>query len=666
MRSFTFYINIDHCLNMFYYDIFFYKMLSEKYLHISEVELNKNEGEYSLKQAFHGIRNYLDRSPYSVQDYSIVLGLRVNGDAAPAWEESVLHRMLNIYYSLKTADIYLQTRDQVDRNLSIIVLYESAMPYETTHDTAYDTAKDIKLLLDSLEIDLEKGTDFHYISSALRKYIDNKLVDGITSTFLQDYIDSLSIEPLTTKHTVKSDDSNSDDAEWIGDDQLNSYDFLDSLLLFVEKRIGHYLILCREVNINSLADQQLALLSVVDFISADDKRISVNEPYLNGNRLRFQNDQKWEAVKDFGEIQIRYGTMLNEYCHRLKAIMYVIDQNNNRGAERIPEYGQPLVLEVKDSFPDQLRSHKVQLQKKLNFFAWSFWGNSAELSRLQESSQKLKGRLDVMEDELKRYAEELCDAYQEQLRNRRKDQSQNNGQYDLKAITSALTKYEDKKRKVLDKLKEPSMNLSLDFQNQLNLERSLTQFSSEMKLYQKFKSVITVRNFLSLIFGVGGIFTLQYLMAQYYVLADLTNLAFLTYLGFIGVIFLMCWGAPELYFRKRLRQSQRALRRDLDEYMKGYVSKAENFRIYINSLNELDAANQVIDQLKRCKIQQEERSRKYSWHKTQIQRHLDKANYFASLMQSVNDKEIIYSDHLPELDPDEDVIFNQLYWPQGR
>lgn len=669
MRSFTFYINVDQCLNMFYFDVFFYKMLNEKLLQVSEVELNKNKGEYSLKHAFHEIRNYLDRFPYSVQDYSIVFGLRMNGDAAPEWEGSVLHRMLNIHYNLKTAGIHLRTRDQVDKNLSMIVLYESALPYEKIHDTAYDVTHDITLLIGSLGIDLKKSADFQYIYDAIRKYLDDSNpIDATTRNFLKDYVESLPAEPLTAEQFIKSDEIISDDADadWINNDQLNSYDFRDSLTVFVQKRIDYYLILCREVNINSQADQQLALLSVVDFITSDNKSILENEQHPSNGRLEIQHKQKWESVKDLEKIRIRYGTMLENYRRRLQSALTVIDQDRIGGTEQIPEEDHPPTLDVKNSFLDQLGSHKVQLQNKLNFFAWKFFGNSAELNKLLESSQKLKDRLDMMEEDLEKYAEDLCDAYQEQLRDRRKKQNQNSSQYDLKAINSALMKYENKKRKVLDKLKEPNMNLSLDFQNQLNLERSLTQFSSEVKTYQKYKSVITVRNFLRLVFVVGGVFSLQYLMAQYYVLTDVTNLAYLTYLGFIGIIFLMCWGAPELYFRKRLKQSQRALRRDLDVYMKGYVSKADNFRIYMNCLNELDAANQIIDNLRRCKIQQEERSRKYIWHKTQIQKHLDKIHYFASLIQSVDDKEIIYPDYLPELDTDEDVIFNQLYWPQGR
>ena len=64
------------------------------------------------------------------------------------------------------------------------------------------------------------------------------------------------------------------------------------------------------------------------------------------------------------------------------------------------------------------------------------------------------------------------------------------------------------------------------------------------------------------------------------------------------------------------------LQRDMDVFINGYFQKAENFKNYINALNELDAIGAYIGKLEQLKNESDVNSKKYLWHKVQIQEHL--------------------------------------------
>ena len=110
------------------------------------------------------------------------------------------------------------------------------------------------------------------------------------------------------------------------------------------------------------------------------------------------------------------------------------------------------------------------------------------------------------------------------------------------------------------------------------------------------------------------------------------------------------------------------LQEQMDIYIRGYFEKAENFRVYINIINRLDAETAYINNLKRLQQAAFVRARQCLWHKVQIQDHIRKSGYFENLMYSLDTVHMTSKSDYDErkLDITRDVIHNRLYWPQGK
>ena len=76
MDNFNFYINVDQCLNMSNFDIFFYKLQKEQRFHLSNVNFYDNKSKDSLQTAMHDIRSFMDKNPFLVGDYRLIFGMR--------------------------------------------------------------------------------------------------------------------------------------------------------------------------------------------------------------------------------------------------------------------------------------------------------------------------------------------------------------------------------------------------------------------------------------------------------------------------------------------------------------------------------------------------------------------------------------------------------------
>ena len=100
MRTFNFYVNVDQCLNMSNFDMFFYRLQSENRFHLSNVQFYDDSGNNSLKKTFNEIRDYMDNTSIPIGDYRIVFGMRAHRKEKPRWEETLLYRMIKIHYAL--------------------------------------------------------------------------------------------------------------------------------------------------------------------------------------------------------------------------------------------------------------------------------------------------------------------------------------------------------------------------------------------------------------------------------------------------------------------------------------------------------------------------------------------------------------------------------------
>ena len=134
MAVFRFLINVDKCLDTSHYSCFFYKLKSrgetgQGLFHLSEAQLLDGD-PHSLRGAVSDIRMYLDKYPYEVEDYRIILVMRCHQEdmlRPNVWEGSLLYRLLRLRYEFLKSRIMLTTAVEAKRDnaLNFVMLYDS-------------------------------------------------------------------------------------------------------------------------------------------------------------------------------------------------------------------------------------------------------------------------------------------------------------------------------------------------------------------------------------------------------------------------------------------------------------------------------------------------------------------------------------------------------------
>ena len=104
----------------------------------------------------------------------------------------------------------------------------------------------------------------------------------------------------------------------------------------------------------------------------------------------------------------------------------------------------------------------------------------------------------------------------------------------------------------------------------------------------------------------------------------------------------------------------------MDDYINGYFEKASAFSDYINLLNSIDEAADCIDLRKEQLRRSKNYSKRLLWHKSKIEEHIQRAEYFDNMSAAQpyieGDEEKISV--RPPIDFEKDVISNSIYWPQ--
>ena len=124
--SFRFFINVDQCLNMNNFDFFFYRERSDHKLYmISDAYLGEGVGK-SFKKATGEVRLYLDRFPYNVRDYQIIVTMRSEyGHESRTWKDTLLSRLLDIDRDLKQSRISTRAGFYTQVAINLIMVYEA-------------------------------------------------------------------------------------------------------------------------------------------------------------------------------------------------------------------------------------------------------------------------------------------------------------------------------------------------------------------------------------------------------------------------------------------------------------------------------------------------------------------------------------------------------------
>ncbi len=672
-NCFRFLINVDQCLNMSNFDIFFYRLESQHRFHLNQVQLFGEDAGSSLHNAITDIRMYLDKYPYHVGDFQIVVAMRGSYAKDPQrWQDTLLYRLVQMDHELRQARIFFNSREGVEKALNFIMLYDVDFSVELPRLDRYIGSKrfsaDCDVLLRHLGIATTDPSleDLKAIATA---YADAESFDPAAADLLQRFIahrirrdkidhllDSELAEPMDTVHDPISME----------------------LTTFVEEQLANFQVFEAQIDRNNRRQNTLALLRVVDFINRSvdlpaNAGLAESQPSL----LRRCADN-WNAVWADQTLEQRYAEMLARYQRRLETAALELERPKYAGvsAKSLPDEDIPADDAITSSetmfSSDDPRKQGANLKDVLQRFLHRRIAAGKLLSEWETVYQHIKRSLEQMDHELRLYAEDLSRQYSMILEKRKQDAitwrtafyiAEQDTEKDLARI-----RYEQEKR--LQALKSPHMTPTLSFQDQLNMESALEQANLSIRFCLGCMSQATALNFLGLVLTCALLAVLHYTVLQPYVLGDLSFLTFFVlYVGLLLLQMLLCWRLPYRHFRKKLKRQIKALQANMDVYISGYFQRAAQFASYINLLNQLDYLTRYHHLLDRAFHASHRLSQGYLWHKVQINNHLSKLNFFQGLIALCPDAGLTNdSPHiLPSVEGDRvsDVVDSPVYWPQS-
>lgn len=673
---FRFMINVDQCLNMSSFDIFFYKLESRHKFHLNQVQLFGDSFGTSLRHAVLDIRTYLDKYPYHVGDCQLIVTMRDQFKKQKScWKETMLYRLLQINYELQQAHIYISSKERSEKVLNLIMLYDAdfsaGLPALDDYMGSRRLGEECTLLLRELGIGEQVDPERPVLEQALQEYLKRETCDAAVAWIFTRFL--MLSQGTETFLELEDDIPILDDQEAV---QQNS-GMRTALIAFLKDQFVDYQIFETLIDRNSRRDNILGLLRVVDFIN-----MSAEKGPAEGHGIVTLSErcrENWKKVCSDPDLESRYASMLYLYRLGLRNAAEDLERFDFDfpSAKKMPQEAIPADREIHSSdgvfSGNQSREEGYDLKDVLQNFMNTKFPARTLLQKWDEVYRQIKHSLDQMEVELKRYAGDLSRQYTGILEKRKKEA--------LCWQTSSYTAPEDMERRIshlelereerLKQLKSPHMNPSLKFQDQLNMENALEIGNMNIRFYIHCIRAVTVGNMLALFVLVALLTVGHYSFLQPYVYLD--GFSLMSYLGYIGgllILMLFSWRMPHRFFYGRIRSCVGELQDYMDKYIKGYFEKADYFCTYINLLNQLD----YITRYHRLQIHTQEKARSlaqgYLWHKTQIKVHLSKLQFFQGLME-LCDVENVNLDKaqrdIPAVNGErvDDVVDSPLYWPQG-
>ena len=677
--AFRFFINVDKCLNMNNFDFFFYQKRSRHEFHLTpDVHIGEGTG-LSFRKAASDIRMYLDRFPYNVDDYQIIIAMRSDYKrGVKVWGDTLLSRLLDIDFDLRQSNILIRSGLGVQIAVNLIMLYEANV-VKAIHavDDQYmgstRLADDCHLLLQEIGVSPDKENDLDSIKDAWSSYVkkhkklyDNcpKLEDGTPANALYAFFTDLIKQYEKDKKSASSASTNVSTLHALKE-VLNGYQIFE---LLTDKQN-------RDKDINTL-------LRVVEFSTTE---FDVAEGMGKSMSLTEMCAAHWQQIvdRDDAKIQKKYAKMLSDYKERLS--IYVANSEEGYSTSdtesTLPESIVPSDDEI--SITDSIfesetakRSKKIDPKGLVKEFKSKLSPVSTLLGRWEQTYKQISKIFSQLGDSLEEYSTLLGDKYSEKL-DRRKAEERT---WHRKAyVEGANTKQEinalsEQEKYLLDKMNQPQMTPSLCFQDQLNMETALEQEDHNIRHYIKCMQSVSVKNFFLLIVLLLGLVALLYgLLQPYNFETTTTALYFAGYIGASFILMLFTWRLPLNYYRRKVNYCLIQLESEMDKYITGYFDRAKQLHEYINLINKLDYIERHIHLKKRAVKTTEWVVNARTWHINQAKIHIEKLEFYAGLIatykqsQSIADTNSNGLENGPTISRDhvDDVIDNRLYWPQA-
>lgn len=678
-ECFRFLINVNQCLNMSSFDIFFYKLINERKFHLNQVQLLDDPTSYeaSFRHAIQDVRMYLNKYPYHFKEYQFIVAMRTAWhQMTMEWESTLLYRLLRFSYELSLENIHMDTGATVDRALNLIMLYDAdpgdCMGELDDYLTSERLWQDCLRLFDRMGICGDGALTLDGMERAVEAYLARDSYDPIICSFVQRFIE--------LRRGIS----------FIGDEEIpmEGKDLEVAFADFMKGQFSNYQVMELRIPRDlrySPRENTLALLRIVEFIN---RSVAPAPGEKMVSSLKVRCLRSWQAVLKDDNLEQKYSDMLYVYEHRLK---YVKSQLETDVAPIVHATGtlpkRSLDDQQKISDPDSVFEKKKKdgktgkesdLTKMLDDFRHSKLSARSARSAWQGTKHALEDRLDDLEGTLKRYADCLSRQYSKKIETRKKEVLKWKEQiYFADEDTEAqIAELEALRDACLEKLRQPNMTPSLRFEDQANVESALMQANAAIDHDTACLEAATAINFVT-VFSVILVGTvLHYTVLQPFVFRDVTSLlVYIISIAATAVGLSLFWYLPHRRFCRAIKKQVGTLKDDMKRYLPGYDLRAEMFCEYINTLDQLDSINKYLALYREAVETSRRLQQGCLWHRTQIKDHLHKLGSFRGLIDSGSGRtrtktfdpnKCSTAELLEQNGKVNSVEKCSLYWPQGR
>jgi len=672
--SFRFLINVDQCLNMSRFDMFFYKLESQHRFHASEVQLFGDEFGSSLRHAVLDIRRYLNRYSYYVSDFQIIVAMRSEyHEQNTLWRETMLYRLLQLHSELQDARIFVTSHEKTERAVNLVMLHDVDFSGERPSFDNYMSGE--RLVADCRQLFEEAGLDWDADYSReecrekLAEYAQQKGHDAAALKLLEEFF-------LGEKRRAMDEDDPLLREELETGSMVPGLDQRVLFSAYVKSVLMNYHVFEDLINRNNESEKNLTLLRLVEFINRSTSPETTVTGDPDPRSLPVRCSDNWAEIAADDQLERRYAEMLFDYRETLISARQDLERGSfsRIATTKLPEKHIPSDDEIRPEGTtfgsNQRKSTELSLKQIMESFEKT--GIRGGIEAWDTTYRQLKDSLESMEKDLKEYARGLSLQYAGILEQRKNETRQwERENYDPGPdLESVRLEADGDRERRLKELKDSHIRSSLSFQDQLNMESALEQCNGSIRFKMHCARAVGFANFFALAILILLLFLGHYAVLQPYVFQDGEQLSFaLLYILAVTVLIFSCWKLPGLYFRRGIRKEIQKLNESMDLYIRGYFDKADYFLRYINLLNQLDYISRYSSMITRVREHSEYIEKGIKWHLVQVRLHLDRLGFFRDLIVTQNDKaskgvyaRISPTDYSGKI---QNVVRCPVYWPQG-
>lgn len=664
-ECFRFLINVDQCLNMSTFDIFFYKLINERKFRLNQVQLQGNVQE-TFRPAFQDIQMYLNKYPYHMEEYQLIIAMRGPLQQENVqWENTMLCRLMRIGYDLHCEHLCQEVERKAGRALSLFMLYESDPHLQKPELTEYLNGEkpedrkrlesDCAILLNRMGI--QSTGELSQQDGALALYQQQPNYDRAAVFFVGRFLEARRNSGAAHGNLHQAF------AQFLAEQFIN-YQVVE-------------MVLPRDVQY-APRENMLARLRIVEFINR-----SVKQTACPKKALIIRCRENWQAVEKTEDLEQCYGDMLFVYEQALRSVHQQLEKDTipvARNENTLPKKFHECLddISIPKSIFEKKDAEEPGFIKRLDMFLASKTVSGDGEGSWNDTYRALEELLQGLEGELEQYVDGLSRQYAQRVEKRKKEALYWKSQlfFADRNTEGKIAQFAERRDQCLQQLREPDTTPSLRFEDQQKVEDALKQANAQITHNIDCLNANSKANFAAVFLTVLLATVAHYTLLQPFVYGDIVSLpVFVIYIGLIALgLGLTCF-LPTVCYRRAIKKRVLKLKEEINLHVPSYFGRAAQFRQYINTLDELDNAVKLLDVYQQSLEATQDIQRGCMWHKAQLKDHLVKVSAFRSLIdcgagrsrsrtfapEACSTKELLNADGTLK-----SIEQCSLYWPQGR